>query len=68
MLLNDVKRISSAEQTSSLESYSFHALMNHFAPKLKAYKYHGMLPIIVLSVCVCVCVCVCKHIQPWNSL
>ncbi|XP_071480983.1 uncharacterized protein [Diadema antillarum] len=39
--LSDVKKMSSAQQTSSLES--FHALINHFAPKLKAYQYHGML-------------------------
>lgn len=40
-LLKDVKKMSNAEQTSYVES--FHALINHFAPKMKAFKYHGMV-------------------------
>nr|XP_054750015.1 uncharacterized protein LOC129255710 [Lytechinus pictus] len=40
-LIKDVKKMSNVEQTSYVES--FHALINQFAPKMKAYKYHGMI-------------------------
>ncbi|XP_041463201.1 uncharacterized protein LOC121414191 [Lytechinus variegatus] len=40
MLLNDVKKLSGDQQTSSLESY--HSLVNRYAPKLKSYSYEGM--------------------------
>ena len=39
-LVKDAKKLSSGNQTSSLES--FQGVINHFAPKLKAYGYYGM--------------------------
>ncbi|XP_071505513.1 uncharacterized protein [Diadema antillarum] len=47
MLVKDIRKLSSGEQTSSLES--FHATLNHFAPKLKAYSYYGMISRIQLA-------------------
>lgn len=41
ILVKDIKKMSSGDQTSSLES--FHAVINQFAPKMRSYKYHGML-------------------------
>ena len=41
ILVKDIKKMSSGEQTSSLES--FHAVINQFAPQMRSYKYHGML-------------------------
>lgn len=43
VLVKDIKKMSSGEQTSSLES--FHGVINQFAPKMMLYKYHGMLSI-----------------------
>ena len=39
-LLEDIKKLSPLQQTSSLESY--HSVINHFAPKLLALSYVGM--------------------------
>ena len=39
-LCNDVKKLSSMYQTSDLES--FHSVINHFAPKMYAFSFHGM--------------------------
>ena len=41
VLVKDIKKMSSGDQTSSLES--FHGVINQFAPKMRSYKYHGML-------------------------
>lgn len=39
-LLKDIAQLSPKEQTYSCET--FHSLLNHYAPKLTAYSYHGM--------------------------
>ena len=39
-LLEDIKKLSPHQQTSSLESY--HSVINHFASKLPAFSYVGM--------------------------
>ncbi|XP_071496168.1 uncharacterized protein [Diadema antillarum] len=47
MLMKDIKKLSSGEQTSSLES--FHSVVNQFAPKMKSYSYHGLMSRIQLA-------------------
>ena len=39
-LINDMRKLSSYHQTSSVESY--HSVVNHFAPKLLAFSYSGI--------------------------
>ena len=39
-LLKDIKQMSEAHATSSLEA--FHSVQNHFATKRLAFSYHGM--------------------------
>lgn len=39
-LLKDIKQMSGAHATSSLEA--FHSVQNHFATKRLAFSYHGM--------------------------
>ncbi|XP_063950920.1 uncharacterized protein LOC129260174 isoform X2 [Lytechinus pictus] len=46
-LIKDVKKMSNVEQTSYVES--FHALINQFAPKMKAYKYHDYTLLLFIS-------------------
>ena len=41
----DVQKLSSGAQTASLEEY--HAVINHFAPKMIGFSYHGMLSRLV---------------------
>ncbi|XP_060754019.1 uncharacterized protein LOC132864618 isoform X1 [Neoarius graeffei] len=45
-LVKDIKKMSSGHQTS-LES--FHSVINQFAPKMKSYRYHGILSRIHLA-------------------
>ena len=40
-LLDDVKKLSQHQQTSSLESY--HSVINHFAPKLLLFHMWGCI-------------------------
>ena len=40
-LLKDIRGMSGAHTTSALES--FHSVLNHFAPKLLAFSYYGMM-------------------------
>ncbi|RXM30511.1 hypothetical protein EOD39_7826 [Acipenser ruthenus] len=46
-LLKDVRMLSTNQQTSTLESY--HAVINHFAPKLMHFSYKGMKNRLMLS-------------------
>ena len=39
-LRSDVKKLSPAVQTSSVEA--FHSVVNHFAPKMLSFTYEGM--------------------------
>lgn len=43
----DVPKLSPGAQTASLEGY--HAIVNHFAPKMIGFFYHGILSRIILA-------------------
>ncbi|XP_053398243.1 uncharacterized protein LOC128556661 [Mercenaria mercenaria] len=40
-LCNDIGKLSTGPQTSEMEAY--HSVLNHFAPKMHSYRYHGQL-------------------------
>ncbi|XP_061193060.1 uncharacterized protein LOC133201277 [Saccostrea echinata] len=43
----DVPKLSPGSQTAALEG--FHAVVNHFAPKMIGFSYHGMLSRLILA-------------------
>ena len=43
----DIPKLSTGPQTAGLEG--FHAIVNHFAPKMIGFSYHGMLSRITLA-------------------
>ncbi|XP_068736804.1 uncharacterized protein [Montipora capricornis] len=47
-LLKDIKQMSGAHATSSLEA--FHSVQNHFATKRLAFSYHGMTSRLQISI------------------